>query len=342
MKNIIIISSYRPDYQLADLFGKLKEYGFENIIITDDGSGPSYSGLYSALEDEGAFVIHHPKNKGKGASIKDALTCAIKIFPDSPGVILADGDGQHTSGDILKISDALLKNKEAIILGTRNMKNKEIPSRYRRRNSFTSLLYQIDTGKNISDSQTGLRGIPHNLIPFAATVPGTRFEYETNLLKEASKKEIPFVEVEIKTVFPKGNPVYYRPIKDTARFLKSPLLFLTSSLGCSVVDIALFTIFAVLLDHRTANNIFTATILARLISATLNFILTRKFCFSDTVRKKTQIIKFLGFNTLQTFMSSTLVSLLSFIHIPLTLIKMLVDSVLFVLNYLVSKKWIFH
>ena len=342
MKNIIIISSYRPDYQLTELFSGLKGYGFENIIIADDGSGPSYSGIYDELESKGAFVIHHPKNEGKGVSIKAALTCAIKNFPDTPGVILADGDGQHTPEDIAKISEALTENKDSIICGTRIMSPDAMPSRYIRRNNFTSILYRIDTGKTIPDTQTGLRGIPHSLIPFAATVSGERFEYEANLIIEASKRNIPLIPVEIETVFPEGNSVYYRPVKDTARFLKSPILFLTTSLGCSVVDILLFTIFATLLDHRTANNIFTATILARIISTSINFFLSRKLCFADSVRGKAQIIKFFGFNMVQSFLSSTLVSMLSFIHIPLTFIKMFVDSALFVLNYFVSKKWIFH
>jgi len=222
MNNIVIISSYRPDYQLNHLFKGLKEAGFENIIVADDGSGEKYSDIYRDLENAGAIVIRHNKNEGKGASIKDSLTYVIKNFPDTPGVVLADGDGQHTPEDILKTSEKLSESNKHIVLGIRNFKNKKIPFSHRRRILFSSFVYRINTGKSLTDCQTGLRGIPHNLIPFAAAVSGTRFEYEANLLKEASEKNIPISEVEISLVFPKGNKVYYRPVQDSARLLKSP------------------------------------------------------------------------------------------------------------------------
>ena len=44
MNNIIIITSYRPDYHLIDLFTKLKELNFDNIVISDDGVNAKASG----------------------------------------------------------------------------------------------------------------------------------------------------------------------------------------------------------------------------------------------------------------------------------------------------------
>lgn len=342
MNNIIIITSYRPDYQLIHLADGLFNLGFDNLIIADDGSGAGYSEIYSLLSSKGAHIIRHETNTGKGASVKDALTYVIKSFPDAGGVVIADGDGQHLPSDIKKISDRLSEAGDAIVLGVRNLKSKAVPLSVRNRNRFSSLMYHMDTGKRLADSQTGLRGIPHRLIPFAASVSGSRFEYEANLLKEASLRSIPFITVGITTVFPKGNTSYYRPVADTARFFKATFKFFTSSFSCSVLDIILFTVFSAVFAQRAAHSIFAATILARIISGTVNFTLNRRFIFSNNGRIKKQLTKFFTFFVIQMLLSSSLVSLFSVVPLPLAIIKALVDIGLFFLNYTVQKRWIFR
>lgn len=39
----IIIPSYEPDEKLPGLLKKLKETGFQNIVLVDDGSGEEYA-----------------------------------------------------------------------------------------------------------------------------------------------------------------------------------------------------------------------------------------------------------------------------------------------------------
>ena len=340
MNNIIIITSYRPDYHLIDLFTKLKELNFDNIVISDDGSEPVFSEIYSTLRKKGASVIMNETNSGKGMSIKNALTYVIKNFPDAPGVVIADGDGQHLPSDIKKISDELSKSQDSIVQGIRNFRRR-VPMKFRAKNMLSSVVYRIDSGKKASDIKTGLRGIPHSLIPFAASVKGKRFEYESNLIKEAAEKKIPIKRVSINTVYPKNNKVYYRPVRDSARIIKSPLVFMSASLSSYFIDIILFALLINFFKGRAVDDIFPSTIIARIVSGTVNFTINKTVNFNKKGKTNRQLIKFILFFATLMLLSSTFVSLLSFIPLPLVTIKMMVDTLLFFVNYFVQKKWIF-
>lgn len=77
------------------------------LIVTDDGSGPAYADIFSALLPY-AEVLTCPENRGKGRALK----CALRHLAADPqgcrAFITADADGQHTVADILRVREALL------------------------------------------------------------------------------------------------------------------------------------------------------------------------------------------------------------------------------------------
>lgn len=48
----IIIPSYEPDDKLPGLLYKLKETGFRNIVLVDDGSGETYAHFFKEAEEK--------------------------------------------------------------------------------------------------------------------------------------------------------------------------------------------------------------------------------------------------------------------------------------------------
>ena len=46
----IIIPSYEPDEKLPALLKKLKDAGFRNIVLVDDGSGQEYGRFFGQAE----------------------------------------------------------------------------------------------------------------------------------------------------------------------------------------------------------------------------------------------------------------------------------------------------
>lgn len=96
------------------------------LIVTDDGSGPAYADIFSALLPY-AEVLTCPENRGKG----HALKCALRHLAADPqgcrAFITADADGQHTVADILRVREALLSGSR-FVLTTRDAARQKRPA----------------------------------------------------------------------------------------------------------------------------------------------------------------------------------------------------------------------
>ena len=111
----------------------------------------------------------------------------------------------------------------------------------------------------------------------------------------------------------------------------------TFSAGSSfVIDIALFTLFNYLIK-----NILVSTILARIISSLYNYFINSKYVFKKY--NKSSIIKYYILVIIQMFVSGISVTLLSNLlpSINDSIIKVFVDIIIFIVNYIVQKEVVF-
>ncbi len=113
-----------------------------------------------------------------------------------------------------------------------------------------------------------------------------------------------------------------------------------------VLDLSLFTVFSILLKgNKVVNYILIATILARIISSLINYLLNRNSVFkkNDKVMDANTLIKYYVLVVIQMFVSATLVSLIyDATNIYETVIKIPIEIILFMVNYFVQKKFIFN
>lgn len=343
----IIIPSYEPDEKLPGLLQKLKERGFRNIVLVDDGSGEKYAHFFEEAEEKyGCRVLHHAVNQGKGRALKTAFHYCLWEFKEMPGVITADSDGQHSPDCILACAEALLANPNALILGCRCFEGEEVPARSEFGNKCTRLVMKYLTGITVSDTQTGLRGIPRTFMEQLLTVKGERFEFETNMLLETKSRKIAIVEVPIRTIYIEENKTsHFNPIKDSMRIYMIFGKFLFSSLSSSVVDLALFSLFCFLLKDRSwgaVTYITVATILARILSALYNYSLNLKVVFQSDGAVSTSLPRYALLAVVQMALSALLVSKLY----PLfggaeVLVKIPVDVLLFFLSFIIQREFVY-
>ncbi|MFW3454697.1 glycosyltransferase [Aerococcus viridans] len=47
-------------------------------------------------------VIHHPKNRGKGAALKTAMAAILVDYPEIDVMVTIDSDCQHSYSDMMK------------------------------------------------------------------------------------------------------------------------------------------------------------------------------------------------------------------------------------------------
>lgn len=343
----VVIPSYEPDEKLMGLLRELRETGFENLVLVDDGSGQEYEPFFRrAREEFGARVLSHAVNQGKGRALKTAFNYCLKEFEEAPGVITADSDGQHSPECILACVDALLAHPDSLILGCRCFEGEDVPARSEFGNKCTRVVMKYLTGLTISDTQTGLRGIPAFFMERLLMVKGERFEFETNMLLETKEWKIPLVEVPIRTIYIDENRTsHFNPVRDSVKIYMIFGKFLFSALSSSVVDLALFSLFCFLMrgmEWGGISYITAATVLARVLSALYNYCLNLKVVFQSRGTVKRTLPRYLLLAVVQMSLSAFLVGRLY----PLfggaeVLVKMPVDVLLFFLSFLIQREFVY-
>lgn len=270
---IVLVPSYQPDRRLVQLVKDLAWIDELDILVVDDGSGPAYAPLFAQVERIGAEVLTHPENRGKGAALRTGFA-HIRGHHPGQAVVCADSDGQHTLLDILRVAAESEEPGPDLVLGVRRFTGR-VPLRSRFGNRVTAALFALVTGTRVTDTQTGLRGYPHRMLAWLEEVPGDRFEYELNLLLRASRERLELRQVEIATVYLADNASsHFRPLQDSLRVLRPLLGYAASSLGSFGLDAALlFLLYPVL------GNLAAGVVLARLASATANFLANRHLVF---------------------------------------------------------------
>jgi putative flippase GtrA len=346
----VIIPAYEPDDQLLALCQELCRYDLTNIVLIDDGSGPASKPIFDKAEQEfHCTVVKHAVNLGKGRGLKNAFNACLNRDPELLGCVTADSDGQHTPADIIKCIEALKSHPDHLILGCRDFNQDNVPFNSKAGNKITHYICKWVAGVDVSDTQTGLRAIPASFMRDLMNVDGERFEFETNMLI-ASKDRYAITEVPIETVYDskENHKTHFHPVKDSIRIYKifgrMFLKFVFSSLSSCVIDLALFNLFCfVFKPYSAAWYITIATVFARIISATYNYLVNYSFVFQSSEKRSRSAVKYFSLAVIQMCLSAGLVTLVCFLltNIKEVIIKAIIDVILFFISYRIQKELVF-
>lgn len=340
--NVIIIPAYNPKDHLVTLIKELKEKTTDPIVVINDGSVVNSDIFFLEARQYGCHVVRHRTNQGKGASIKTGIEYANDLFEDIKGYITCDADGQHLPKDILNVSERLDANPNSLILGSRSFQKDDVPFKSRFGNMFSAFFFKISTLKTIKDTQTGLRGIPISLTNDALRIVENRYDYEMVFLSNIAKQGIEIIEIPIETVYLDHNSEsHFRPIVDSYRIYKSPIRFAVTGLSSAVIDVGIFTILTYLINQELAIVIFIATVIARIISGIYNFTLNKVWSFRSNSSTKKEFGKYFTLYILQLSLSVLFVTLIATVSNQVTIVKIVVDSCLFIASYFIQKNWVF-
>lgn len=348
----VVIPAYEPDDNLTRFCRDLHKSGFKNIIVVNDGSSTDYDALFhEAAEVEGCTVLRHAVNQGKGRALKTAFNYILNQFSDWGGVgcITADSDGQHKTEDVLKCARLFHENADRLIMGSRKFDSEYIPWKSKLGNELTKKVCSYLCGIKLSDTQTGLRGIPCEFMKELMNVPGERFEFETNMLIR-SRDKFEIIEIPIQTVYEskKNHKTHFDPIWDSIRIYRifgiMFLKYIISSLSSSVLDLLLFSAFCGLLHPwNELYYVTAATIAARVISATYNYLVNYKFVFNSNKNMGISIMKYCMLAVCIMLSSALLVTfgVRLFTDSSEVFIKLIVDTILFFVSYKVQQVFVY-
>ena len=349
MNNILImIPAYNPPSSLVAYAQDLLSAGIKDILVVDDGSRQEFASLFAQIGHlPGCTILRHAINLGKGRALKNAFNYCLN-HTEYSGMITVDCDGQHTVEDVLRMKAAMEADPTAFFLGCRDFDSESVPFKSRYGNKITCAVFRLLYGVRFRDTQTGLRGFSRQAMIDFIQLSGERFEFETNMLICCCQKKLPVQELSIQTVYINGNAeTHFRPVRDALRIysliFKSFFLYVLSSFSSFLIDILLFTALSAILPLSGPPRIFASTLGARICSSAYNFLINRNVVFSASGTLKKAILRYYILCFGQMLLSAGLVaSLFVWLRYDETVIKIIVDSLLFLISYRIQQTWVFR
>ena len=325
--NAILIPAYKPDDKLVALTDQLLTHDDLKPVVVDDGSGEAFRPVFEAL-DKRVTLISYPDNKGKGGALKTGIRYIMDHMPECERLVTADADGQHRYADIRRVLDKSEEMPGALVLGSRAFDG-DVPLRSRFGNAMTRQVFAIASGVKVRDTQTGLRGFDRDGMRLFVDVPGDRYEYEINMLLTAARAEMPIYEVTIETVYLNDNESsHFNPLKDSLRIYACILKFACSSLICFGIDYVLFQLLRTFIPLTWVSNL-----LARIVSASVNFMLNKKLVFKGNEKTLPAVLKYAA---LAVFIYLIDTAILALLYEKLGWSRYVVKIISGVLGYLIS------
>ncbi len=349
----LVVPAYRPDARLVELLAGLRGRWGGPVLVVDDGSGERYSGVFRQCRALGAQVVSRAARGGKGEALKSGFEAAERLLPRPIGVVCADDDCRHLPADVVKVAELLSRRPEALVLGCRDFSVAGIAPTTHLANFCTRVAVRMFCGVAVSDTQSGLRGLPMDFALHMCEEEHGGFEFEAAMLAEAEREGIEFAEVSIAYTSDAGAPGSdFRPLADTARIFAVMLelfaKYALSSVFCYVLDLAIFGVLMTLLASGTVAGeatgswgVYAATVLARVVSAGTNFAVNRRKVFGAGV-SGARIARYVALSAGIMAASAIAVGWAApATGIPAVIVKPFVDFLLFFVNYKAQQLWVF-
>ena len=212
IKNLcVLIPSYNEARTIGHIVAELIQKGF-TVYVVDDGSTDDTANIAHV---QGAVVVKHKTNKGKGASLREGFRHIIKKGFDA--VIIMDGDGQHLVADIGNFIEKMGATGADMVIGNRMLDVSLMPEERKHTNRFMSFFISALSGQRIPDSQSGYRLIKREVLE-KVNLKSSNFEIESEMIIRSSRAGFKIESVPIKTVYD-DEKSKVNPVIDTLRFI---------------------------------------------------------------------------------------------------------------------------
>ncbi len=213
-KICLLLPSYNNAGTLGQVIESLQAYT-SAIIVVNDGSTDGTLRVLERYRDQ-IIVITYPMNRGKGYALKQGFRKASMLGYDY--ALSIDTDGQHKAESVVAFLEELEQCPGALIVGSRLLKQKNMPGKNTFANQFSNFWFRVQTGIDFPDTQSGYRLYPLHAIQ-RIKLWTNRYETELELLVRSAWNGIPLRAVPIDVYYPplEERVSHFRPFWDFAR-----------------------------------------------------------------------------------------------------------------------------
>lgn len=199
MKLVLVIPAFNEENSIVSVIKNLpkKITGVSQIIpvIIDDGS---IDQTYTLAKKHLKHVLRHIVNLGVGAATTSGFEVAKKLNADI--VVTLDADGQHNPSNIKKVIEPILKKQADIVVGTRMLNTKDMPTLKVVgnwiMNLITASVFQVWT----TDSQSGMKALSKRALD-KIKLHSLGYEVCSEIIGEVKRNKLRLKEVTIDTIY---------------------------------------------------------------------------------------------------------------------------------------------
>lgn len=210
----VVVPAYQAADSIHDVVRKCQRLAdIVGVIVVDDGSS---DGTGDVACNEGAIVVRHDVNRGKGAALVSGFAEASRRSWDA--VITIDADGQHDPRFIPAFIQCHATTGADVIVGARRREDSPMPLPRRLSNAMSSAVVSRLANARITDSQSGYRLVSRRVWE-TLRFKRTRYDMESELLIKAGRAGYRIAEIPITTVYGVEQS-HFRALRDTFRMAK--------------------------------------------------------------------------------------------------------------------------
>ena len=219
----VVVPTYNNAVTIVDVLRRIAAIT-QHIIVVIDGCTDDTRERLKDFTDAPLVIVDHAENKGKGAALLSGFKCAI--LKGYEYAITIDSDGQHFPEDIPVFLRAMEQHPEAFIIGSRNLKQKNMSGGSSFANHFSNFWFAVQTGVRLPDTQTGYRLYPLRNLSGVHLIT-SRYEAELELLVFAAWAGADLIPVPVRVYYPPKNKrvSHFRPLTDFLRITVLNLAF---------------------------------------------------------------------------------------------------------------------
>jgi len=191
-KVAVVIAAYNEEHKIGDVVRGVREAGYGNVIVVDDGSRDQ---TLERASDANATVLQHVINRGQGAALKTGIDYALKEGADI--IVTFDADGQHDPKEIATVVTPVANGTVEIALGSRFLHaGSNVPLVRRVALKGGALLMRIMYGLRLTDSHNGFRALSSKAL-HRMDLRADRMEHASEIVDEMAKKRVRYCEVPV-------------------------------------------------------------------------------------------------------------------------------------------------
>lgn len=169
------------------------------LIVVDDGSDDESATVLAGFDDEADItVLHHARNRGKGAAVRSALEHVTGDI-----VLIQDSDLEYDPRDYPSLLEPILEGRSKVVYGSRFLggPHKAMLFWHSLGNRFLTLVTNVLYDSTMTDMESGYKVFSAEVLQ-GIRLRADRFDFEPEITAKVLKR---------------GHRVYEVPITFTGR-----------------------------------------------------------------------------------------------------------------------------